>query len=765
MPGPVAGQDPEQRADPLLRLLMIHHDLLVEAPPERPTAAHRAIGPGAAVTGLLDAALDRDAAVPTVRTLVRVGPGGESALRRHGARIGARAGDVVTARIALDALPALLAEKGLRAVETASTLSPLGFHPTAPRPTARAGATTGLASDSAAADAGFEALRRRAGQGWEGLAGRGVIVGVYDSGLDLEHPDFRAPSGATRVLFAWDQTVAGSGPGVVGEHHFDYGVECAGPAIESGACPMVDRSGHGTHVAGTAAGNGSATGRTLPAFRYPGGAPAAELIIVKGGDTEFTADRLVEGVAYIFARAAALGRPAVVNVSLSSQAGPHDGTTLLERALDALSGPGRIVVSGAGNAGDHRNTLPLVRNGPFHAQGRAGGAAHGLRVPPYQPAPGPANDAALMEIWYDGADSVAITVRSPRGDAVTAATGDTVFFATPGGAVIIVNALDGPSPLNGDHSALIAILDADADMPPDTGRWAIEVAPVAVHATGDYHLWLVGSSFAAETVVALEGGTTNRYLVGVPASADRVLAAGAHVTRHGWQGVEGEEAFPFREQLGDIAYFSSPGPRRDGVQKPDVTAPGKVVISSLSKDASLWDGVPWLVEADSVHVGLLGTSVSAPQVVAAVAILLQIEPGLTPEEARDLLRQSAVVDRFVPAAVPHPIWGAGKLDAAAAVTRLRPDGLAGAARPVTLSANPIRSDALVVGYAMRPRSIAIYTLAAERVRTFRDDELGVVTAVWPLDTDAGGAVANGAYVLVVELPDRRVVQKLFVARP
>jgi subtilisin family serine protease len=767
------GQERE-RADPLLRfLLATRQHLSAEAVDSPAVAGLRVDRPatGAAGPGLLLGALEPGP--PTrVRVLARLGPGGEAALRRHGATIGTRAGGVVTARVPLDALDALLTEPGIRALEAASTLRGLAFTAparaptpasTRPLPGAR-GLLPALPADSAALDAGFDALRRRAGERWEGLAGRGVIVGVYDSGLDLSHPDFRSPGGGTRVLFAWDQTVPGSGPGGVGDHVFDYGVECDAGAINAGSCPMIDRVGHGTHVAGTAAGDGSATGRGMPAHRFAGGAPAADLIIVKGGDDEFTADRMVDGVAYIFERAAALGRPAVVNLSLSTQAGPHDGTTLAERALDALSGPGRIIVSGSGNAGDHRNSLPVVANGPFHAQGRAGGAPHGLRVPAYQPAPGPVNDAALLELWYSGADSVTITVRSPRGDVVSAATGDTAFVETPGGAVIIVNALDGPSPLNGDHGALIAIVDADPDRPPDPGLWTIQVTPHAVPAGGDYHLWLVGSAFGGQ-VAGLEGGTTNRYLVGVPASADRVLAVGAHVTRHGWMGVEEEQLFPIREERGDIAYFSSPGPRRDGVPKPDVTAPGKMVISSLSRDGTLWDGLPWLVEADSMHVALLGTSVSSPLLAAAVAILLQVEPQLTPEDARTLLRSSAAADRFVPGSLPHPVWGAGKLDAAGAVRELRPDGLAGPERTVTLSANPVRTDALVIGYARPPRSIAVYTLAAERVRSFSAADLGPVTTVWALDTDAGGSVANGAYVLVVELPDERVVRKILVARP
>jgi subtilisin family serine protease len=705
---------------------------------------------------LLDAAIDRDGPVPEVRVLVRLGPGGETALRRHGARVGTRAGQVVTARVPLGVLESLLSDPGIAAMEAAFTLLPLGVVPDA-----RAGPAP--PADSAAADAGFDALRRLGGERWEGLAGRGVIVGIYDSGIDLGHEDFRG-AGGSRVLYAWDQTVDGAGPGRVGDHTFDYGAECGAAAIDAGVCPMVDRVGHGTHVAGTAAGDGSATGRRMPAWRFAGGAPAADLIVVKGGDGEFTGDRLVDGVAYIFERARTLGRPAVVNISLSTQSGPHDGSTLVEKALDGLSGPGRIIVSGSGNAGDHRNTAPLAQNGPFHAQGRAGGPAHALVVPAYTPNPGAANDAALLELWYSGADSVTVAVRTPHGQVISAATGDTAYVETSAGAVIILNAFAGPSPLNGDHAALIAILDADAAAPPDSGRWGIEITPVATRAGGDYHMWLVGSTFGS-TGAVLDGGTTNRYLVGAPASADRVIAAGAHVTRHSWLGLEEEQIYRFREQLGDIAYFSSPGPRRDGVQKPDITAPGKVVMSSLAAGATLWDGLEWLVEADSVHVGLLGTSVSSPQVAAAVAILLQLEPTLTPEDARDVLRLSAATDRFVASSLPDPVWGAGKLDAAAAAQRLRPDGIGGPAEPVTLSANPVRTDALVIGYSQPPRSVAVYTLAAERVRSFGQTEIGPLTTVWPLDTDAGGAVANGVYVLVVELPDQRVLRKLFVARP
>ena len=729
--------------------------------------------------GLFEPALDRTGGVLRVRTLVRLGPGGEAALLSAGATVGARAGDIVTARVPLDALDTLLAAPAIRAMELAVPLRPLARFPLRPGHGAGhskavgAGSTAPTApdapaalNDSANADAGFDAVRSRVGEAWEGLAGDGVVIGIYDSGLDLRHEDFLRPDGTTRVLFAWDQTGNGAGPGALGEHTFTYGTECSGALIDSGDCPMEDRSGHGTHVAGTAAGDGSATGQGQPAWRFPGGAPAADLIVVKGGDAEFHGDRLVDGVAYIFERAAAVGKPAVVNISLSSQTGPHDGTTLLEEALDQLTGPGRIIVSGTGNSGDHRNTFPVAINGPNHARDRAGGPTQGVRIPPYTPNEGEVNDAVLLELWYDGADSIAITVRSPRGQSVTVATGDSASLLTDGGAIAVLNAVDGPAPTNGDHAAIIGIVDAEAAFPPDSGLWEIDVAPVAIHDDGEYHLWLTGATFVGEVVTRLEGSTSNRFLVGVPASADRVLATGAHVTRHQWLGAGGQvQAYPAQEALGDIAYFSSPGPRRDGVVKPDVTAPGKVLISSLARGATLWDAFPWLIESDSVHVGLLGTSMASPQLAAAVALLLQLEPTLTPEEARETLRLSAATDAFVASTLPDPAWGAGKLDVPAAIARLRPDGLPGAGETLALSANPVRSDALIVSYREPPRSLAIYTLISERVRSFDAAEIGPLTTVWGLDTDAGGEVANGAYVLVAEFEGERVVRKILVARP
>lgn len=721
-----------------------------------------------------------------VRTLVRVGPGGTAALERRGAKIGARAGDIISARIPSSALADLVAHPAVRFIEAATWMEP-GIPLHLATMVADSAVRSEEAPDTEAPDApvndtagteiGVTDLRGRTGGNFHGVTGKGVVIGIFDTGLDLTHEDFRTADGRSRVLAAWDQTATqGRPPGVVADHLLDYGTECTRAEIDAGQCPLTDTAGHGTHVTGIAAGDGSATGNGLPGYRYTGVAPAADLIVVRGGQVGFTSDQLLDGVAYIFGRAAELGRPAVINLSISTQAGPHDGTTLLERALDALSGPGRIIVAGAGNTGVNANESPPFVRAPIHATGTlAKGASnrHRLIVPTYTPRAGTFNDGAVLELWYDGRDTLAVTIASPTGDRAEVATGDSVLAVTPAGAIYIANGVEGPQAINGDHVALIAIADSIETEPPTTGDWTITITRRGGSGSGKYHLWLVGGAFDNPVDLAkLADGTTNSHVVGSPATADRVLAVGAYASRHHWRTLGGaERSFPVKEPLGDIAFFSSPGPRRDGVLKPEITAPGKSVISARAKDGATWTGMEWLIEEDGVHASLLGTSMAAPFVAGGIALLLQLDPSLTPEEARELITATARRDAYTNApqpggtgGTPNPVWGFGKLDVGAAVRRLRPDGGLRPGKKVALSANPVRGSELVIHTSERPTAVALYTIAGERVRSFAQGEIGDGLTIWDLTNDAGRRVANGAYLLSIEIGGERVLEKIFVVR-
>ena len=164
----------------------------------------------------------------------------------------------------------------------------------------------------------------------QNITGAGVIIGFVDTGIDIDHPDFTFPNGTTKILYVWDQTTPGRSP-----TGYDYGFECTSSNIQSGTCPEIDTFGHGTHVAGIAASSGRATGN------YTGVAPGASIIFVKSGypicnGSSWTFDdaHILDGINYILKKAHQLGRRAVISLSLGGNIGGHDGTDILEQALE-----------------------------------------------------------------------------------------------------------------------------------------------------------------------------------------------------------------------------------------------------------------------------------------------------------------------------------------------------------------------------------------------------------------------------------------------
>src|SRR5262249_61875088 len=162
-----------------------------------------------------------------------------------------------------------------------------------------------------------------------------------------------------------------------------------------------DLFGHGTHVAGIAAGSGRATGAGLPAGRYVGMAPGADLVIVKGtrgSGNGFSDTDIADGVRFVFERAAALGRPAVVNLSIGAQSTAHTGHSAMEEMLSALVGSGtsaagRIIVAAAGNDGGD----DIHASGELAGRGRARGPIEGG---PYTRPGGAPPVGFSWEGWY-----------------------------------------------------------------------------------------------------------------------------------------------------------------------------------------------------------------------------------------------------------------------------------------------------------------------------------------------------------------------------
>lgn len=589
-----------------------------------------------------------------------------SAVEAVGGRVRARAGSLIGAQVPLSALAALDADPRVRYVRAAQRLKPI--------------------NDLAMSDIRVTGARSRSGGQFFGATGRGVIFGLVDTGIDWTHGDFKHPGGSTRILYIWDLTSGfGTPPGVVGGQNFDRGNECDAAEINAGACSQRDVAAHGTHVAGIGAGDGSAGS----AFAYTGVAPGVDIIMVKGGDQSFSDVDVVEGVQYIFKRVEVLGRPAVVNLSLSSaQFGPHDGTSPMEQAIDSLSGPGRIVVVAAGNDGS--NPTATTNNSPIYLVHATRTLPQGASAPLtvtvnfYSPQSGEQNDFMLFNMWYDRRDTLTITVTRPNGTFFSRRTGQPPDSADDvQGRIYIDNASLGPSSENGDHEAEIQIYDGIASQFPAPGTWTITVRLDHLGGTtGRFDVWQYLQSetlFAANAQIA---NGDNAYVVGTPGSAARAITVGAHVNRVQWQSRAGGFQFFVREQVGDLATFSSSGPTRpvrDSLperQKPELTAPGKGVFSAYSSMAAPPAPEP-LIATDGVHLLLSGTSMASPMVAGAIALLLERKPDLTPEEARDILTRRARQDAFTGssyagfgAGVPNPSWGYGKLDVQAALAEI-----------------------------------------------------------------------------------------------
>ena len=206
--------------------------------------------------------------------------------------------------------------------------------------------------------------------------GKHVILGFVDTGIDWRHLDFRSNTDTTKSRILMDMGPIGHG-GVILQD-FTYGTEYTQAQIDSelGSAPPkfvkeVDNDGHGSHVAGIAAGDGSSS-----ASGYIGVAPDADIIFVK---TTFTDADIIDGITYIKNKAVAAKEPFVINLSLGSQDGAHDGTSADEKAIDAvLADTGCAIVVAAGNEGtDQIHADSTVSQG--------GSASYQFTIPAYTP--------------------------------------------------------------------------------------------------------------------------------------------------------------------------------------------------------------------------------------------------------------------------------------------------------------------------------------------------------------------------------------------
>lgn len=536
---------------------------------------------------------------------------------------GARFGDKITARVPRSRLLEVARLPGVRAVRAARRLEPQ--------------------LDLSGMDDRATLVHQGAPDTALGVLGDSVLIGVIDTGLDVYHPDFRWSNGSTRVAALWDQNDP-LGPPPAG---FSYGSGWNAAQIDLGLCRERDSTyyGHGTHVAGVAGGSGRATGNSRPAFTFVGVAPHSRLAIVS---STFDDVDILDGIDWIFQQATLLGLPAVVNLSLGGANGPHDGTTDLELAIAAMSGPGRIVVASAGNSNGRGSHAECV-------VAPSGTTSVTFRIFGYTPSP-TVSEGLFIDAWYNTGDDLPVTVRTPNGTLVgPVAKGALVTQNTADGRVSVNHGGVESRNANNDVEVLIEISDSGGAAV-TAGDWEIQLTRVTAPSGGEVDFWISDSSFPYPPAFML--GREEAELVLAPATGDSVIGVAAHTTRTSWTALNGS-VYNYGQTLNQIGNFSSVGPRRDNQPKPDLSAPGTAIGSSHSS-LSAPNPAPNILP-DGVHKILQGTSMSAPQVAGAVALMLSRWKQLSCAQARQALTSTARTDAFT-GAVPNATWGHGKLD-------------------------------------------------------------------------------------------------------
>ncbi len=511
-------------------------------------------------------------------------------------------------------------------------------------------------------DAANNAVKAPEARSTFNVTGRGVIVGVIDSGIDWRHGDFRKPDGATRIKALWDMSDdAGSGPGGVGRGYTEAQINAA--LQGGGQVNEKDLDGHGTHVAGTAAGNGLGTGGSYAPGTFAGIAPEADLVIVKAtrskdAGSSFARDDQIAAIRFIADQAAALNQPFVINMSLGGHGGFHDGSEGNEAAIDQMlsSGAGRQIVIAAGNEGQD-----ALHAGGVIEQGDE------VIVPFKQTA-----NKGVLGVAYSGADSITARIIKPNG----AIVGPVALGASARDEDVEIE--NSNSETGNGARQIVAEFKNGIE-----GAWRLALGAQRI-ANGRVDVWAISGT-------ALDQAVLDGYShVGIPATAKKGIAVANFVTKTQYTDINGViQNKTHQGPAGQAAASSSAGPTRDNRLKPEIAAPGSFVVSTRSADARPDDDE--ILNDEGRHAVFFGTSMATPVVSGTIALMLQLNRNLSSDQIKRILWRTVSNDGFTGAAA-SPKYGYGKLNALAALQAVR-DNVA-ASEFVSLSAASYASDAI-----------------------------------------------------------------------